>query len=572
MKQVHSILYVLTVMTILVLSACSRSKFAQLNTDPLNSLTIPPETELTQGELSMFNNSGEAFYDFYFWMRPWTQLWVFNGGGNGQTFTSPGSNINFRYGQLYSSVGPPLSDVQHIISNYPAATKARYAYLNAIAGINLCEYAFYVSDANGAMPYSQAFQARANGNLTPTWDTQEGLFDTLENQLQAYVATLETQQPIQQDTGGNDDLIYQGKSLNWIKAANSLRLRIAMRLINQNPSQLTTIANQVLADPIGLIDNTSDQWVFQGGPTFLSGSNNWDPIANAGSPCMEKNVVDFLLKTQDPRVGALLQPSLINSQAMFDSAQAQNQIPAGVKWDGQIYRGQYANPDSTTHSDLAYYFTPLNFTFNNIKQTGFYPSVIQPYILDGQYSTTGTSGTGLNSFPVITFADVCFMRAELVLRGLSNDAVSAQQLYTMGVTASLQDFDAWAQAANTPGYTPITAAQISNYLLQPGIAYQSATALEQVLDQEYINDYMNPNEAWALIKRTGYPSPTGKILQLEALTTGGNPLVMPRRYAVTFPALGDLNYNNDVNAINAELALPGFGAVNDLTGKVWWDQ
>jgi len=214
----------------------------------------------------------------------------------------------------------------------------------------------------------------------------------------------------------------------------------------------------------------------------------------------------------------------------------------------------------------------LNFSFNGIMQTGFYPSVVQSYLLDAQYSTTGTTGTGLNFFPVITFADVCFMRAELSLRGLSNDPVSAQQLYTMGVTASLQDYDKWAQLTNTPGYTPTTAAQISNYLLQPGIAYQSATGLEQVLDQEYLNNYTNPNEAWALIKRTGYPSPTGKVLQLEALTAGGNPLPIPRRYAITLPALGDLNYTNDINAINAELALPGFGALNDLTGKVWWDE
>jgi hypothetical protein len=83
---------------------------------------------------------------------------------------------------------------------------------------------------------------------------------------------------------------------------------------------------------------------------------------------------------------------------------------------------------------------------------------------------------------------------------------------------------------------------------------------------------MNPNEAWAQIKRTGYPSATGNIMPIEALTSGGNPVVMPRRYEPMFPLLGDLNYNNAINAINAELALPGFGAANDITGKVWWDE
>ena len=47
---------------------------------------------------------------------------------------------------------------------------------------------------------------------------------------------------------------------------------------------------------------------------------------------------------------------------------------------------------------------------------------------------------------------------------------------------------------------------------------------------------------------------------------------MPRRYVPNFPLLGDLNYNNAYNAIEAEIAQPGFGQANDITGKVWWDQ
>lgn len=576
MKQIHSILYILMAAATLTLAGCSRDKFAQLNTSPDAVTTIPPENELATGQLNMFNNSFEAFYDLYMYMRPWTQLWVYAGGPSATSFTMPVSTQNYRYSQFYTSVGPPLQDVQHLISLMAPAKKATYVYLNAIAGINMAEYAFYTSDPNGAMPYTNAFEARDSGNLTPVWDTQEALFDTLDSQLQSYVTTLETQQTVAQNTGGANDLIYQGNTTNWIKAANSLRLRIAMRLMKQNPAKLTAVANEVLSDATGLIDNTSDEWVFHTGPSFFgSGTGgNWAPIANAGPPCMERNVVSFLVKTQDPRIRAILLPAAINSQAMFDSAKAQTNglIPASAQWDGQVYRGQYASPDSAKDPNKAYYFQTLNFSFNGVQQSVNYPSIIQSYILDGQYSTTGATGSGTNVFSVITYADVCFMRAELVLRGLSNDPLTAQQLYTMGVTASLQDYDSWAQIGQTPNYTPLAASEITNYLSQPGIAYQSSTALEQVLVQEYLNVYMNPNEAWALIKRTGYPSSTGVILPLENLTLGGNPLVMPRRYVVTYPQQGDLNYTNDVNAINAELQLPGFGTINDITGKVWWDQ
>jgi hypothetical protein len=553
------------------MGGCSRSKFADLNTNPDAVLKIAPQFELTTGQMPVYNNSFEAFYDFYQYIRPWTQLWVSAGGNTGGTgaFTSV-ANGNDRYNNFYSNVGPPLVDVQHLISIMPAETKAQYAYLNAITGINFVEYAFYVTDPNGSMPYSKAFQARYSGNLTPVWDPQQDLFDTLDAQLKGYIATLEAPQTATQVSAGNQDIVFQGNVTKWIMAANSLRLRMAMRLLKQNPTQLTAIANEVLADPVGVIDNTADEWVFTGGANFegSGGNSNYNPLGFSGNQCLEKNVVDFMNQTQDPRVRALLQPSGITSQAMFDSAQAQGQIPVGETWDGKMYRGQYANPDEGKVASKSYYFRVLNFSFNGNPQQINYPSIIQPYILYAPYN----SGSGFNVFPVITYADVCFMRAELVLRGLSNDATTAQTLYNAGVTASLQDFDAWAQLAQTPSYTALGGSEVANYLAQPGVTYSASTALEQVLDQEYLNDYMNPNEAWALIKRTGYPSPTGVIMPLEALTSGGNPVVMPRRYIPNFPLLGDLNYNNASSAISAELAHPGFGQANDITGKVWWDQ
>lgn len=571
MKQFRSLIYPFTAVLLLGLAACSRSKFASLNTNPDAVLSIAPEYELTTGQMPVYNNSYEAFYDFYQYIRPWTQLWVSAAGNTGGigAFTSV-ANGNDRWNNFYSNVGPPLVDVQHLISIAPAATKAKYVYLNAITGINLVEYAFYVSDPNGSMPYSAALQARYTGNLTPVWDAQQALFDTLDAQLKSYVAILETPQTVAQDTAGANDIVFQGNVTKWIKAANSLRLRIAMRLIKQNPSQLTTIANQVLADPVGLIDNTSDEWVFTGGANFegSGGNSNYNPLGFSGNQCMEKNVVDFMNRTKDPRVRALLQPAAISTQDMFDSAQIQGQIPAGETWDGQIYRGQYANPDEGKVAAKSYYFRTLNFSYQGIKQSINYPSIIQPYILYAPYN----SGNGLNVFPVITYADVCFMRAELVLNALSNDGASAQTLYNAGVAASLQDFDAWAQLAQTPSYTPLGATEVTTYLAQPGVAYQASTAEEQILDQEYLNMYMNPNEAWALIKRTGYPSPTGVIMPLETLTSGGSPVVMPRRYVPNFPLLGDLNYNNAASAINTELQQPGFGLANDITGKVWWDQ
>ena len=61
----------------------------------------------------------------------------------------------------------------------------------SIASILKAYYAFYVSDINGSIPYTQAFQARYGGTLTPTYDAQKDLFDTLDLQIKTAVANLE---------------------------------------------------------------------------------------------------------------------------------------------------------------------------------------------------------------------------------------------------------------------------------------------------------------------------------------------------------------------------------------------
>lgn len=567
MKKMRSITYIYLALSVLAAGACSRSKFADLNSNPDAVTSIPPELELTTGQMYKYQNSFEAYYDFNMYIKPWTQLSVDAAGNSNLSFEQV-ANGNQRWSNFYNNVGPALVDVQHLISLIQdTTTAATYVYLNAIAGINLVEYAFYTTDPNGSMPFSQAFQARYTGNLTPVWDTQENLFDTLDARLAAYVKTLETPQPVTQNTGGNQDLVFQGNVNKWIMSANSLRLRMAMRLMKQNPTALTAIANQVLADPIGMIDNTADEWVFyQGGTTFEGG--NYNPFDNGHNPSCEKHMVDFFNRTSDPRERNILQPSAINTQDIFDSAQAQQQIPATATFDGYAYRGQYASPDSVTGAQ-SYFTSTLNFSYKGVPQTNVhYPSLINPYLVYAPYTTAG----GKNVTPVITYADVCFMRAELIAKGLSNDNASAQSLYNAGITASIEDYDAWSKLAATPNYVALGANEISNYLLQPGVAYQASTGVEQILVQEYINDYLNCNEAWALIKRTGLPGSTGVIMPLEYLTSGGSPIVMPRRYQPNFPDLGDLNYNNATSAINAELAQPGYGQATDITGKVWWDQ
>ena len=109
------------------------------------------------------------------------------GAGNGAGFNNPSSHFNYSYGNFYGNVGVPLADIPQLISKMSAADQAARVYENNIASIYKAYYAFYVSDINGSIPYTQAFQARYGGTLTPVYDAQQILFDTLNAQIKKAV-------------------------------------------------------------------------------------------------------------------------------------------------------------------------------------------------------------------------------------------------------------------------------------------------------------------------------------------------------------------------------------------------
>lgn len=544
------------------LTSCDRQKFAELNTDPDAILNIPPQYELTTGLLAIHGNSFEYYYDYNRAIYYWAQSFV-NLNGNSANVYEGSGNLNQRYGNFYTSVGNRLVDVQQIIEKLPEAEKAKYVYLKAIAGIPLAYYAWYTTDVNGSIPYTEAFRARYTtpALLTPKYDTQEALYQTLDDQLKAIVTVLKTPQTVEQVSLKDNDIYFDGANAKWIKVANALRLKIAFRLMKRNPDKLKAIATEVLADEASLISSPADDWKFTAG---VNSDGNYNPTSNS-SVSGSKNLIDFMWKTADPRIRVFFQPSPFTKER-FDAAKAQGKIPASFAWDGQLYRGQFADPDASLDSTKNVYFRAIEYTVGAEKRTDRLPSSVQSRLFHGAFN----SGTGLTTFPLVTYADVCFMRAELAARGIVG--TDAQGWYYKGIDASLQNYDDMARFSKLDDYKALSAAEVTAYKASPGVVWDAANGLEQILVQQYINYFKNQNEAWAVIKRTGFPSVTGKILKLETVRQGGTPQQMPRRFAIAIPTVTDLNYKNATDAIAEQQKDPSFGGPSDITGRVWWDK
>jgi hypothetical protein len=302
-------------------------------------------------------------------------------------------------------------------------------------------YIFHlVTDLWGDIPYSQALQGE-EVITTPVYDMQKDVYAALLQNLKDAAAKL--------DAGGagfgSGDILYDNDFVRWSRFANSLRMRLAMRMVNVD----ATAARAAFIDAYNAGpfqsngDNAMMRWVsapYQN-PIF----ENWQGRDDHG---ISATLVDTLKSLNDPRLELYAEPA------------AQ---------DGQ-YRG-LGNGIAVPPLSIAWY-----------------SRIGDLWRADG--ATTPTA--------LITWSEVLFLEAEAAQRGWISGNAGA--LYEAGIRANMNQYDAWSPA-NAP-----TDAEIDAYLQRPRIAYDAANALKQIQLQEWIGLFMNGNEAWANWRRTGNPN------------------------------------------------------------------
>jgi hypothetical protein len=561
----------------LLLPSCTKKDLAAINTKPGILSSATPQA-LFQMATMVTQNSNEYFYDYNRFMFPLAQIFTNNNKGVATNTFTEGSSLSTRYNDFFSTsndvkfpigVGNYLTDAERQFNTLPAAEQAKKQSWVPIFHILKAYYAFYVSDVFGSIAYSQAFKAR-EGIQQPVYDPQQALFDTLDTQLKAAAATLKTAAASSTETTlGNYDLYYGTKAdevTKWIRAANSLRLKIAMRLMKRNPAKLATIANEVISDNVGLMASNDDNWLFQPGNAYFGGSGgNWDPFSGGGGGKGIKGTIDYMWNNSDPRIHLYYQPNNY-SQDNINAAIAAGVLAPGSTEPARRYVGSYASPDaanSPTNGRLQSTHTVnSNLTLDTLS------SIQDRLISPSNSHTPGVNGTGSATFILISYADVCFMRAELAARGITSE--NAQVLYNAGIAASISMYDGIANLAQVYNYKAVDPTAIANYLNAPDVAYNPAKALTQIIEQEYINYFLQPNEAWALIKRTGMPNASTPLVY-ETFMINGQVAPYPRRATLQYPSEANDNYVNQKAAIDAMVADPNFGVPGDNTGRVWWD-
>ncbi len=370
-----------------------------------------------------------------------------------------------------------------------------------------------LTDQWGDIPYSQALGGDSvGGTLTPTYDKQQDIYTSFFQRLADAATAMEST-----DSAGlgSADPVYSGDLSEWVKFANSLRARLAMRIVNVDPGTASTQLAAAFSDPGGVFASNDDdaKIIWPGDGQY---DNPWaDNFQSRDDHRMSQTLMNQMVPFNDPRVPVYAQPVL----------------------DSSVFHNGYGGMPNGLNADTA------GMWFNKASRPGviFYPGATS-------YGTFGDgSGLRLPSY-IMTYAEVMFIKAEAAQRSVGGlSPAEAEADYYAGVQASM---DQWGV---TDG------AAITAFEGTPGVAYTPGipAGLNEIAIQKYIALFGDGTQAWAEWRRTCQP---------VTLHAGPNAIVsfVPRRFEYS-----QTEYS--VNAANVNSALAQMGGPDNFATRMWWD-
>lgn len=320
----------------------------------------------------------------------------------------------------------------------------------------------------------------------------------------------------------NFDRVYQGDMNKWLKFANSLLLRLAVRVSNVEPELTSTYAAKAISGGviesnddsafmhmrIGLMsDITSKLYI------MMSGAYN-DTFAAADLTC-------YMNGYNDAR-----------RSAYFTTYSHEN-TTTGVTEN--LYVGLRAGSQA---SDA------------QVEATCSRPNV-------GQYS----------DYPLLTAAEVSFLRAECALKGWTSE--DAKALYENGIRLSFSQWGVSGAEAYLADAESVPAAYVDYMNSEDSDAPSTITIawaedgkeLQRIITQKYIALYPLGHETWCDYRRTGYPEFMPVCPGKVSAEYSGMPVANRLKFSI------DESRQNSANLATAVGYLKGG---DNYTTKLWW--
>ncbi len=215
-------------------------------TDDLSSLNVNGKAPEAVPAGALFANATMGYYDFTSVqnvnlnnLRLWSQHWTQTTYVDESNFQLNERNVNGRtYTTMYTTVIRDCEEARAALADVVASNAQIAASEAAIEVMEVMAMSLLV-DLFGDVPYTESLSDATN---TPAYDDDAAIYADLLARLDAAVADLSGSNAF-----GSSDIIYGGSADAWKMAANSLMLRMAVRMIDADAAMAKTYGEKAIA-------------------------------------------------------------------------------------------------------------------------------------------------------------------------------------------------------------------------------------------------------------------------------------------------------------------------------------
>lgn len=372
-----------------------------------------------------------------------------------------------------------------------------------------------ITDIYGPVPYSQV---GAGGEITAPYDSQRDAYLHMIADLDTAISILTEHSA--DNFSPKIDKVYGGNVARWVKLANSLKLRMAMRMVKPEPELAKKYCEEVAAHPIGAMSDNADNAVMP-----VTAKNAFRVVCyeyNDGDSRIAAEILAYMNGYNDPRREKMFTPS------SFDD------VPGG-------YIGLRSGIEISQARNIHDY--------------------------SNMAVGVGDGHLWMNA------AEVAFLKAEGALRGW-NMGGTAQQWYNRGIALS---FDQWGAAGaddycnnstsqpdayNDPENPDFSAPIASSITIKWDEGATMEQNLERIITQKWLANFPLGLEAWSEYRRTGYPA----LLPALVNNSGGSVDVARGARRVVYPYNERVNNTENYNQAVRDL----LGGPDTQGTDVWW--
>ncbi len=484
--------YINYILPAVMLLSCKKNEFLDINNDPNNPTSIEISKLLPTAIKNLGNglatggnaNAGLSEVLAVYMHQMSTREEPDQYGATGNNYF-----IGTAWPTLYQSV---LANLEQVIKDGTTAGNLKYVGIAKI--LKAYTYSQLV-DVFGDVPFSEALKLK-EGIKYAKFDDDATIYPQLFTLLDEGIADLNNTTAANIIVPAKDDVIYGGKTANWVKAANTIKLKLytQMRKVKDVKAEVTALLNS----PNTLIATTAESFVVPYGPN--AGTDDRNPGFSDYFAAQRVNHVSpwfyEILKGYNQR----LFTGIVDPRIPY---YIYNQMSATRLSDGQteyrdgpfvsIYFGS-VGPDRDRNQQ------------NAISLWGIYP-------VGGKYDdgsatvATGTSGTGAAPYRLITYADRLYLEAELINAGVVTGDARAKLKAAMEESFKLVDYV--VSKTGSPGVPVLVGtAAVTDYINAVLALYDAGDnnrKLEIIMTEKWLQSYGSSTDQYTDYRRTGYP-------------------------------------------------------------------